>query len=481
MTSEYTAPPLVNPTNHFAPAILTALGEDASDPATPLGASLSGTYGRQSTFNPGAGGPIAASLESGGASFGIQVIGDSTGNDATEWPYLLGAYLAANYPAWTVRHRLFVDATSTYAAPTVIQSGAGGDRRVTLNGGAASFFYLPDVAAFQIVGDLDVSAHISLVDWTPATSQAIAARFGGAGARAWRFWVDATTGKLALQASSDGTNLDLNATSTVAPTVVDGAVLWVRFTLDVDNGAAGKTVTFYTSTDGATWTQLGSTVVAAGVYSTFANAGQQLELGTRSTGSDLMNGSIYEIRIRSGINGPTVAPVLPEQWRPSSGTIVYEGAPVLDIINASVSGASVAYLNDATRLPKMTPNYGTLVTFFSCSHNDSGALGTDYLTRWDTLLTLTKARLPISDFVVIGQNPRTAPATFIAQHAARRGQLMAWALRNGGRFLDVYRVFAEDPRGLPALVNVVDGIHPSVPDGSDLWATTVQTFVDRSA
>jgi len=46
MTSEYTAPPLVNPTNHFSPAILTALGDDAADPATPLGASLSGTFGR---------------------------------------------------------------------------------------------------------------------------------------------------------------------------------------------------------------------------------------------------------------------------------------------------------------------------------------------------------------------------------------------------------------------------------------------------
>lgn len=59
----------------------------------------------------------------------ILVIGDSTGNDATEWPYLFAQWLGSTYPAFSVDYRLW-NGTS-YDAATAISTGSG-SHKVTL-------------------------------------------------------------------------------------------------------------------------------------------------------------------------------------------------------------------------------------------------------------------------------------------------------------------------------------------------------------
>lgn len=54
------------------------------------------------------------------------VVGDSTGNETTEWVYLTAQWLAAKFPAYTVTYRLWDTVGDTdYASPVTVQTGTG--------------------------------------------------------------------------------------------------------------------------------------------------------------------------------------------------------------------------------------------------------------------------------------------------------------------------------------------------------------------
>ena len=120
----------------------------------------------------------------------------------------------------------------------------------------------------------------------------------------------------------------------VVPTVIRQ---YLRVTLDVNNGASGSTATFYTSTDGSSWTQLGDTVVSSGTTSIVssnapvtigaAEPGSYIDIGLaniKDMGPDTpfttddgivfitpvtssFVGKIYNASIRNGIAGTVVA------------------------------------------------------------------------------------------------------------------------------------------------------------------------------
>jgi hypothetical protein len=114
-----------------------------------------------------------------------------------------------------------------------------------------------------------------------------------------------TSGTLGLNWSSTGSN-DITKTSTVATGITDGATKWVRVTLDVDNGALGNDVKFFTSDDGLTWTQLGTTVTTLGITSVFAS-NAVLYVGTSNAGSDNpARGKFFRAQVLDGIGGTTV-------------------------------------------------------------------------------------------------------------------------------------------------------------------------------
>lgn len=64
-------------------------------------------------------------IENGIEDANIVLAGDSTGNETTEWFYLFAKYVASQYPAWTVKHRLWNDGLSTFDAAVTIQTGTG--------------------------------------------------------------------------------------------------------------------------------------------------------------------------------------------------------------------------------------------------------------------------------------------------------------------------------------------------------------------
>jgi hypothetical protein len=163
----------------------------------------------------------------------------------------------------------------------------------------------PDSAALDITGDIDLRVKVAMDDWTPAAIQYLISKYQSASQRSYGLAVE-TNGRISLVWSTDGTaGTLLSATSTVAPTVADGGTLWIRGVLDVNNGASGRDVFFYTSTDGSTWTQLGTTVTQAGTTSIYSGT-SQLEIGSVLATSNPFRGRFFRAQVLNGIDG-TVA------------------------------------------------------------------------------------------------------------------------------------------------------------------------------
>jgi len=178
-------------------------------------------------------------------------------------------------------------------------SGSG----LVLTGLASNFASSPDSAALDITGDIDIKVKVAMTDWTPAAQAFILAKYNTTGnQRSWYLSVD-TGGTVSLANSSDGTAGALvSGTSTVATGFTDGATKWIRATLDVNNGASQRVYKFYTSDDGTTWTQLGTTVTTAGATSIF-NSTTVLETGSFNVGAaGNISATVYRVIIQSAFD-----------------------------------------------------------------------------------------------------------------------------------------------------------------------------------
>ena len=226
-------------------------------------------------------------------------------NEASTTP--LVTYASGTYDATT---RVFTVASGNPVTDGVIAGThwvgvSDGLASLRCVGVANSYATTPDSVPLSIVGDLDVRARLSLDDWTPSPNCTIVSKWTNSGQRSWVFRVT-TSGVLSLFWSADGVTNAAVINSTTGLGLPDGAVKWVRVTLDVDNGAAGNDVKFYTSDDGSSWTQLGTTVTTAGVTSIF-NGTDSVVVGGRADAVEQVVGKVYYAEVRDGIGGAIVA------------------------------------------------------------------------------------------------------------------------------------------------------------------------------
>ncbi|MFS4105134.1 hypothetical protein [Streptomyces sp. PD-S100-1] len=164
----------------------------------------------------------------------------------------------------------------------------------------------PHAAALGITGDIDIRLEATLVDWAPNVETELCGKWdSAAGQRSWLLTL--YRGALRLWWTADNST-NLQATTTVAVTMPPSGRLAVRVALDVNNGASGRTATFYTAPSLAgPWTQLGATVVQAGTTSIFGSTAN-LDVGAVGivTFADPV-GRFHKAEIRNGINGTIVA------------------------------------------------------------------------------------------------------------------------------------------------------------------------------
>lgn len=191
------------------------------------------------------------------------------------------------------------------AAPAITASTC--PSALNLHGVTGNYAVTPDTAALDITGDIDVRADVTMPNWfIPGNQRVFITKWTSITQRSYVFDV-VDNGILRLFWTTDGINA-LFASSTVAVTPTSSGRLAVRATLDVDNGAAGRTVTFYTApTIAGPWTQLGAPVVQGGTTSIFSGTAV-VEVGSYDVGiNGLWPGMIYAVQVLNGINGPVVA------------------------------------------------------------------------------------------------------------------------------------------------------------------------------
>jgi hypothetical protein len=189
-------------------------------------------------------------------------------------------------------------------------SVALGNTFLSIPSGTTGDCSTPNVAQVQITGDLDARIECYLNEWDTWTfgGPTLCGKYDASGQRSWFLGMD-NGGLLVYAWSTDGTSTN-SAGSTVAMDVPACGKYAIRVTHQVNNGAGGNTVTFYTGPGiNGPWTQLGSPIVASGTTSIF-NSTSLLRVGHlngNTSAWDAPQGRINRFQLYSGINGTLVA------------------------------------------------------------------------------------------------------------------------------------------------------------------------------
>lgn len=190
--------------------------------------------------------------------------------------------------------RVSVDAGASYLATTGTSGGSTGAST-------------PDAAALDITGDIDVRLEATLDNWLASGSVELCGKGASTGnQRSWLLLM--RDRKLHWEWSTAGTST-ISKDCTVELPVPPSGRMAVRVTLDVDNGAAGNTVRFYTAESiSGPWTQLGADVVTAGTTSIFnSSAAVRVGDGWSDLGFPSSSGAVHKFELRNGIAGSVVA------------------------------------------------------------------------------------------------------------------------------------------------------------------------------
>ena len=288
-----------------------------------------------------------------------------------------------------------------------------GTNYLYLPGVTGNFASTPDAAPLDITGDIDLRVLVALDDWTPSSQMGLVMKFNTTGnQRSYGLNVE-TGGTLSLRWSPDGST-SLSSVSTIATGITDGSLKWVRGTLDVDDGAGNRVVTFYVSDDGVTWAQLGAPVVTAGATSIF-NGTASLEVGSITSGSSFVaSGKFYRAQVLNGIGG----------------TVVFDA----NFTTGITSGAQTTFTESSTNAATVTINRSTSGRKSVAVVQDVLLFGTDdYLEVPDSNLLDFGAT---DSFTVMTAQRQWASLTAIQTYLAKTSGVVApavgWATAQDG-------------------------------------------------
>lgn len=417
---------------------------------------------------------LRASLQS-GLPTALVVQGDSTGNDSAEWVRLITAQLASAYPSLRVVHRLWNLTTLSYDTPDVIQAGI----ESYFTPSAADVVQLNDTSAIPITGDLTIRGKLRATDVDAAVRRMIGAKWGSTAADQSFWWyIDGTNGLTLGWQETGGAfrSAAVASLAQLAAAFTDGTDFFAGIQLDVDNGSGQYTVTGLRSTDGITWTTLGTPVTGStGVSSVKVGTGyfKPGGRGTTASNTDPWDGRIYWMEVCSGIGANAAIkarfePGLSTRLSGWTGTDGYPwakgasgvtlGSPVLVVLNSSGPGMDAGYsvTNFAAQVP-FSPalaiiNYGHNGPTASTQVDYAGVVYKPLLDQWAT-------SYPNAPLMATLQNPQASPrsAAQIEDHARRvRGVAILAAARN----IPIIDAFTALGANTAAHVQP-DGVHPT--------------------
>jgi hypothetical protein len=183
------------------------------------------------------------------------------------------------------------------------------EAHLALNGEASASASAPDTAQLSLTGDFDIRVNASMDDWH--IERSFVAKYTVTGNQRSYQTLSTDTGLMRVQWSTNGTaTIAVNSTSPIPFATGRGSLKW---TLDVNNGLGGYTVTFYYSHDTnlatASWTQLGDAVVTTGGTTSVFNSTALAYVGDNAgtVEANSTHDRFYSAEIRSVIDGTVVA------------------------------------------------------------------------------------------------------------------------------------------------------------------------------
>lgn len=236
-------------------------------------------------------------------------------------------------------------------------SHSGADVALVIPAGETARATTPDVAALDLAGNLDARADLTPAQWGGTTSLGgweVMGKSFDVGQISWILLIT-DLGRIQLRWSATGVT-QLIETSDMPVSFAPGQRGAIRATLDIDNGAGGHTVRFYTAaTLAGTWVQLGTPQVTAGVTSIF-NSTAPLYVGDIDAFvlEDIYR-EIHAIEVRAGIGGPAVAN--PDFAAQASGTTSFTDAAgrVWSLTRAAITSRRTRAVLEAA---SWTPQWG---------------------------------------------------------------------------------------------------------------------------
>src|SRR5258706_5203431 len=182
---------------------------------------------------------------------------------------------------------------------------------------------------------------------SPGSSQVLLAKFNQTGGqRSGEFFVNVGGGILSFAWSNTGTGITSQMNSTASTGFADSSAHWVRFAFDVNDGAGNRVRKFYTSEDYdpstglGTWTQLGTTVTAAGTTSMFDSTAR-VTIGAEDGGTPgALAGKVYYADVRNGIDGTVATSFNPGTDAASPGATSFASSATSAHETWTLSGAA---------------------------------------------------------------------------------------------------------------------------------------------
>ena len=219
---------------------------------------------------------------------------------------------------------------------------------------------VPGQASFNLTGDLTILVRVSMGDWTPGSNQTFLSRWLPVlnSADPPGDWIGGKVvmlrlngaGRLVYNWSADGIGeSQVQSTAPVVPSA--SGDLWVAVTHDVNNGAVGNTVRFFTSeslSEPITMTALGTAVVTTGVTSFYLSDETPIRVGSRDSNQDRAYGRFKTAILRGSINGTDIG-LTNEVFRIDADTIFDESAT--NVVLAVPAGVEAAITGSILQRP----------------------------------------------------------------------------------------------------------------------------------
>jgi hypothetical protein len=172
---------------------------------------------------------------------------------------------------------------------------------VYLSGVTGNFMSVPDEAALDITGDLDLRCQLQADNYMTSTNRSLITKWQASNL-AYQFSISSSN-VLQLGLTNNGTTaVTANAPANVS-TLTAGETYWLRVTWQQSDGR----VQFFFGTDGSSWTQLGTdqTIAIASIFSGSAI----LTVGSLGNTARFLETKIYRAQVLDGIDGTTVLDV----------------------------------------------------------------------------------------------------------------------------------------------------------------------------